>query len=318
MIMDNRLQSVRILPDGTSSIVSLFHISLEGLEKHLICRDEEDYDAMVKNIFLCSKRENVIVVIYAVVSNHAHIAVLASDLNSAKSYADALKKVQSMWVRRKYGDIAILNGRKVDVSPVTTMDYARNVLAYIPRNALDNCAKNIESYKWTGYRAFFRNGEISCHTTKVSQLSTRQCEAVMHTGTDLSDVPWLLNDCGEIEPASACDWKYLENIFLNDQSFFLRKIGSVNTSEIEYRQSVEKYRKLSDSEFLSLVENCSIQWFQTDVHSMNTSQKVKLIHYLSRKIFLSVPQVSRCLSIERTTVAKVLGRKSGRTANSNC
>lgn len=311
MILDNRLYVARMLPDGTTASVRLFHISMEGLEKSLICRDEEDYDVMVKNIFLCAKRENVIVVIYGVVSNHAHIAVLATAYDCAQRYANALKKVQSMWIRRKYGDIGILLGKETDISEVETIDYARNVLAYIPRNALDNGAVNINQYKWTGFRAFFCGGQVSVHTAKVSHLSTRRCESIMHTGSDLSDVPWLLNDSGEIEPASACDWQYLEEIYGHNQSFFLRKIGSVNSAEMIYRQAIEHHKKFSDSEYLIVAGQYARDWFQTDISNMTTRQKVRFLQYLDKKLNLSVPQVSRCMNMDRKTVAKILGRKTG-------
>lgn len=309
MMPDDRLCVKRILPDGTAATVSLFHVSMEGLEKSLICRDEEDYDVMVKNIFLCAKRGNVIVVIYAVVSNHAHVAILATGLDCAQKYANSLKKVQSMWIRRKYGDIGILLGKEADISPVDTIDYARNVLAYIPRNALDNGALNIEQYKWTGYRAFFCKGKISSNTKQVSLLSTRECESIMHTGTDLSDVPWLMNDSGEIEPASACDWQYLETIYGHSQSFFLKKIGSVNTVEMVYRHEIEHRDKLSDSDFLTIANQYAREWFHMEMSQMTTRQKAKFLQYLDKKLNVSVPQVSRCMNMARETVAQILGRK---------
>lgn len=306
---DNRLLVTRTLPDGTCASVGLFHVSMQGLERHLICRDEEDYDVMVKNICLCAVRENIIVVAYGVVSNHAHIAVLAPSVDSVRKFANSVKKVQSMWIRRKYGDIGILLGKEADISTVDTIDYARNVLAYIPRNALDNGAANIEQYKWTSYRAYFCDGQVSTNTCKVSRLSTRECESVMHTGTDLSCVPWLLNDAGEIEPASVCDWQYLEAIYRHDQSFFLRKIGNVNSAEMIYNQAIEHHHRLSDSEYISVAEHYARDWFQTDIRCMTTRQKVRLLQYLDKKISLSVPQVARCMNLDRMTVYQILGRK---------
>ena len=68
----------RMMPDGQVIYLWPFHVSLEGLETVVLCRDEEDYDAMVKILCVCAKRKNVIIVIYAAVSNHCHIAVLAA------------------------------------------------------------------------------------------------------------------------------------------------------------------------------------------------------------------------------------------------
>ena len=58
------------LPDGSIRQLYPFHISMEGLETAILCRDDMDYDAMVKILCIAARRKNVIVVIYAVVSNH--------------------------------------------------------------------------------------------------------------------------------------------------------------------------------------------------------------------------------------------------------
>ena len=50
---------------------------MKGLESLILYRDDDDYDAMVKILCLCARRKNVIVIIYTVVSNHCHVAVLA-------------------------------------------------------------------------------------------------------------------------------------------------------------------------------------------------------------------------------------------------
>lgn len=46
----------RTLPDGSVCKVYPFHISLEGMEELIPCRDDEDYDVMEKYIFLCARR----------------------------------------------------------------------------------------------------------------------------------------------------------------------------------------------------------------------------------------------------------------------
>ena len=76
----------RLLPSGEFRNVQPFHVSMEGLEDAIICRDDEDYDVLVKYIAICSRRKNVIIIIYAVVSNHCHVAVLAMSQADADSY----------------------------------------------------------------------------------------------------------------------------------------------------------------------------------------------------------------------------------------
>jgi hypothetical protein len=80
----------RILPSGEFKSVQPFHVCIKGAETAVHCRDEEDYDVYVKYIALCARRKNVIVIIYAVVSNHCHVAVLAAKQADADAFAQEL------------------------------------------------------------------------------------------------------------------------------------------------------------------------------------------------------------------------------------
>ena len=307
--MDNRIIVQRILPSGRPAWVRPFHISLEGLESATICRDEEDYDAMVKHIFTCARRNDVLVVIYAVVSNHSHEVVLAAGKEEAEKFANDLKKVHSMWIRRKYGEYGILRRVGADISPIETITHARNALAYVPRNAMDNGAKNIAGYKWTGYRAMFCEGKAPEGLIPVSSLTTRASEKLLHTGDDVSRMSWLLNVRGEIEPASACDWRYLEMIFNHDPSFFMRKIGDVNVTQMKYDLKAAGKYKMTDAEFLKTAEEYAMAWYKEHLFEMSHDTKARFLQYLGKKVRLTIPQVARCMQMDRDVVSVLLERK---------
>ena len=58
----------RVLPDGTTRKVYPFHISLEGMESTLLCRDDEDYDQLEKCIYVSAWKGNCLVIIEIVMS----------------------------------------------------------------------------------------------------------------------------------------------------------------------------------------------------------------------------------------------------------
>ena len=136
---------IRKLPDGTVSKVYPFHISMEGLETCILCRDDEDYDVFVKIFHTCSLRKNVIIIIYAVVSNHGHAVVLAESQDSADGYGDEIKRMYSMYFNRKYGEKSAL--KHVDTKAIWLNNgwYLRNSIAYDIRNAMDNGAQSVQT-----------------------------------------------------------------------------------------------------------------------------------------------------------------------------
>ncbi len=298
-----------MLPDGNEAEVMPYHVSFEGLEQVIICRDDEDCDAMVKCIFVCAHRKNVIIIIYAVVSNHSHVAVLAAGRDSAVSFAREVKRTYSQLFRKKYGETKVLCRTDVDVQLLDTEWYLRNALAYIPRNAFDNGADNLWDYKWTGFRAMFRSSRETSRPQSwrpVSTLSKRERERIMHTGDDLRQVRWMINEHEELEPSGACDARFLENAFNNDQSFFFKCIGTVNVAEMTQKLIIAPRRKSTDAEFFKEIQALARQWYQHDVTELPYTTKARMIPYVARTIKTSVPQMSRGFGLPRDVVAKLL------------
>lgn len=297
------------LPDGRRVFLYTFHVCMKGLESKILYRVDEDYDVFVKMIFVCAHRLGVQVIIYGVVSNHAHICLLASDHQTAKLFGERLKMMYSRYYRNKYGEEGVLRRVEASALHVDSDRYLRNVLAYIPRNALDNGARNVSEYRWTGYRAMFCGGKVDDAAVMVRDLNKRERERIMHTGDKLDDVPWVLNSRGEIEPASCCNWRFLENVFCGDQAFFLRILGSVNTAEMKEKLVDAPRTKRNDNEFLKSVTDICQRWFQQGPEYLSLEKKIRVIPYVSRVLKTDVPQLARTFELSRERISDILNPK---------
>lgn len=281
---------------------------MEGLERTILCRDEEDYDAMVKILCVSARRKNVVLVIYAVVSNHCHAVVLARYQQDADDYGGEVKRMTAMWFSRKYGESGVLKGTDVKAICLDSDWYVRSALAYVPRNALDNGC-NVNEYPWSGYRAMFSQ-DVSkrVNVRPVSSLHRDEMRRIMHTADKLKDVPWLLDDSGRLISSSICDSAYLEQAFGNDQSFFLRTIGSLNPAEMNQKLIDNPRKRLTDSEFYKHTAAVSLRWFKAELSRLSLEQKARLIPYISRTMKTSVPQLARTFGLNRDVIRKMLGR----------
>lgn len=286
---------IRVLPDGNSYSVQPFHICLKGLESAILCRDDQDYDSMVKVICVCARRKNVLVIIYGVVSNHCHVAVLAPSHAEADAFAYEIKKIYSMLFQRKYKVNNILHRTEIKAICLDNDNYVRNALAYIPRNAMDNGA-SVYEYPWTGFRAMFaQNPERG---RPVALLPTREAEAILHTGDNLKDVSWQLDADNHLIPSSFCDCAYLEQAFNNDPAYFLRLVGGVNTAEMHYELEEKPYQMQSDSEYYKTVNDICNKWFRTDISSLSLAQKKRVSPYLRRTTKTTDRQLARILELD--------------------
>lgn len=298
----------RTLPDGSTRKVYPFHISLEGMESALLCRDDEDYDHLQKSFYLSAYRNNCMVIAEIAMSNHGHTGILAADMTSAKNVGEMIKKRHSQYLSWKYSEVGMLSRSDVNVQYLDTDSYVRNALAYIPRNAAD-AQSRVEDYRWSSYRGYFVNGRCPSAVRRVADLSRREREALFHTHADISRVPWLLNIDGGVEPASACDYQYLESAFNNDQAFFLKTIGSVNLAEMQQKLVRNGRMRQKDTEMLAIIANMSGKWYQKSIAELTPEQKARLLPYLYRAYRTSIPQLARCLGMPRDLVSSLLSAR---------
>ena len=299
----------RKLPSGETKSVQPYHISMKGLKKAILCRDDEDYGVMVKHIAVCAHRKNVIIIIYGVVSNHCHVAVLAANYQDASNFADELKRNYAQWFQTKYLEKQILKDVDVQALLLDSDWYVRNALAYIPHNALDNGAP-VDKYKWSGYRAMFADKKNKPTGLPVCKFTRREQDRIMHSRENLKDVPWLVDADGDLIPESFCDIAYLEQVFNHDQAYWLRAIGGVNQAEMEEKLVEAPRQMIPDSEFYKVVADISQRWFSADLAQLPQEKKIRLLPYIWRTRKTTVNQLARVFGLERDQVAYVVRSKA--------
>ena len=160
----------------------------------------------------------------------------------------------------------------------------------------------------------FADGRCPEAVRRVADMSRREREAVFHTHEDLSGVPWLVNADGGVEPASACDYAYLESAFSNDQAFFLKTIGSVNVPEMQQMLVSSGRHSQTDTEMLAVIKQLADKWYHKTIPEMTPEVKARLLPYLYRSYRTTVPQLSRCLGMPRDVVAGLLSSMGAKTS----
>ena len=294
----------RILPSGDYRPVHPFHVCIKGAETAVHCRDNEDYDVYVKYIALYARRKNVLVIIYAVVSNHSHVAVLAAKQADADAFAQELKKMYSQWFQAKYHEAKILHRVEAQAILLDNDWYVRNALAYIPRNALDNKC-SVQDYPWSGFQAMFRRGPAP-EGRKVATLTKRETGNLLHTRDSLKNVAWQLDEISRLIPDSFCDTAYLEQAFNDDPAFWFKTIGSVNPAEMEEKLVEGPRRMLPDSDFQKIVADTVQRWFSQELATLPREKKIRIIPYLWRTRKTSVSQLARVMGMNKEEIGKIL------------
>lgn len=120
----------------------------------------------------------------------------------------------------------------------------------------------------------FAPEDLQPNTRAVASLSKRERESILHTGDNLVDVKWLIDDRGELVPKSFCD-------------HFYRVM-------------------LPDSEYLKQVDEICLRWFQAEISTISFERKARLIPYLFRTTHTTVPQLARVTGLQREMIARII------------
>lgn len=297
------------LSDGKIVRMYPFHISMEGMESRILCRNDEDYDVFIKTLVLSTHKKLSSVVVYCVVSNHAHYILLTHSYFTALEIANEVKRIYSMYLTNKYSEKKVLKGIDVNVILIDSDRYLRNAIAYDIRNALDNGANNVNEYEWSSFRSIFCNGKIQVPARYVNSLSKREKRYIMRSHQKMDDVMWQINPSNALEPASICDWKYVEGAFLNDHSFFMRSIGTVNSAEMKQKLIDNFKERKSDQEMIKCVDDISCIWYNNHLNSLPIEKKARLLPYIYRTYRTTPNQLARIFEISREKVFSLLNKK---------
>ena len=160
----------------------------------------------------------------------------------------------------------------------------------------------------------FCKGKASNGFRRADTLTRREKEACFHTHDSLDGLPWIVNVDGELEPASACDYSYLEAAFGNDQAFFLKTIGTVNMAEMHQKLVDNPRQRQNDTEMIKTLDNIAKGWFNCGLLELPREKKARLIPYIYRSFRTSVAQLARCFGLEQETVARMVGKPRGAAA----
>ncbi len=129
----------------------------------------------------------------------------------------------------------------------------------------------------------------------------------MHTDDDLRDVTWLLDSDLSLEPVSICDWRYVEEAFNNEQSFFLRLIGAVNTAQMQSSLIDSPRIRMADGKLIRVVDDVSERWFKKSVRELPDDKKARILLYVCHTHRTNVAQLARVFELSREEVERMLG-----------
>lgn len=286
---------------------NFYHVCTDGLEQVTLLKDEEDFKTAWNYLALSAWRAGVNVVAFILMSNHVHELLACREAEQADRTIKLYKKLISTFLKRKYGTSRILHRTEDCIATIDTIQYLKNCIAYILRNAV--CAKicpRPEDYRWSSYACIFSDRKKTA-SRPVSGLTFTEKRRLLKTGMDLSDCPLRIDEDGLITLDSFVRSDLVEKAYRHSGKSFLYYLGCCNDAKMEYELACQPLMHVSDQDMYETIrKHVANRFHGKELSELSSSEKCSILKSVFFSNRTSIPQLSRIMGLPRQLIQRIL------------
>lgn len=132
---------------------SFFHVITQGINKSYIFNQEEDIKYYIKIMYSLSKEQNVKILAYCIMNNHAHMLIEAKEINELSKYMQRLGTKYGKYYNKKYNRVGYVFRDRFKSEGIYNEEHLYNCIKYIYNNpvAAGICEK-AKDYPYSNYK----------------------------------------------------------------------------------------------------------------------------------------------------------------------
>ena len=138
---------------------SFFHVITQGINKSYIFEKAEDIKYYIKIMYQLTKEQEIKVIGYCIMSNHAHMLIETEEIKELSKYMQRLNTKYGKYYNKKYNRVGYVFRDRYRAQGIYTEKYLYNCLRYIYNNPVKaGICKNAEDYPYSNYKKI--DGEL--------------------------------------------------------------------------------------------------------------------------------------------------------------
>ena len=137
------------------SVSGYSHMIVRGNNKQILFEEEEDYKFFIKRMGEYSREEETRICAYCLMDNHAHILTCDQEGRAGKMMGRLTTSYAQYYNRKYERNGHVFQGRYLS-EPVNDEAYLLTVFRYILNNPKKAGICPAEMYRWSSYKAYFR------------------------------------------------------------------------------------------------------------------------------------------------------------------
>lgn len=238
----------------------MYHLVLSSGTPDVICRDNHDYTSLENSIALSVLKAGIILLAYAVMSTHCHIALICT---SPDYFIKILKIIYTKHFNIKYRRRGILFEQDTYCHPVTGYLRQRVLLSYILRNPVHHgISETAFRYPHSSIASYFREGINGFIPHEKACSGNGKLKIKNGTGYDYYD----LDENGRIPFQYFVNAGRTEYLFRTERSF-IHHMNRWNTEDWE-REQLKEY---TQGEIVTLIG--AEPGFESEVEEMRAYER---------------------------------------------
>lgn len=135
-----------------------FHVIVQGLNKNFIFNSRYDIKKYLNLIFNISSQENIVILSYCIMNNHAHFLIYSDSIKFLSKFMQRANISYSRYFNKKYHRVGYVFRDRFVSQPILSKDHLFNCIVYIHMNPIKaNIVQNLKAYKYSSYNSFLQN-----------------------------------------------------------------------------------------------------------------------------------------------------------------
>lgn len=285
--------------------VRFFHICTDGTNNGVVHFDDADYRRAVSITAVNSEKCRVRLICYCHMSSHSHFVVCAESESDARTFGESYKHDYARYVSARHGIRGPLAGISCGIKEIHDSLYLKRCISYVLLNPVAaKIVRTPEEYRWSSFRAYFN--PLDDGVVRVSELGSRKCRKMLHTGIDLRESGLRLDCEGDVCLKSFVDYRFVERLYGSQTSLF--KSLALTNSVTEEELYVDHTVKYDDTELIAEVMALSVRRFnKTEFRQLTKDEKFKLIPAIVKKTGVTPKRLARILRVSPAEIISLLG-----------
>lgn len=168
---------------------TFFHVITQGINKSYIFEYPEDIKYYIKLINHISKEENIKIIAYCIMNNHAHMLIEAHELKKLSKFMQRLNTTYGIYFNKKYNRVGYVFRNRYRSEGIYNEKQLYNCIKYIYNNPVKaGICNNAYEYAFSNYKQIPNVKDEDYKFIEVDENKNEICKAIINKYLEENDI----------------------------------------------------------------------------------------------------------------------------------